>query len=253
MEEIIKLLDNLGVWNYIKETFIINGIPINKDNLIRVAIGFGLIKDNSSISIILNKKIYDFISKMQIKQKNTNFEQGFALIGNVFINDKGSNTILIDEFIENNDGISSEINGSWGQKSFQKVIDAITAPSSSIKVLLLCHTHPNMETIENDNYAHIRDAIENIPDNPLDLRKKGLNPSLGDILQLLSLNHFFPGIMKFIGILLPNGEFNFLTYDGASLKQIPNVFIKTNDGTYSFPTFLINNLQTENYDNKKSI
>lgn len=59
--------------------------------------------------------------------------------------------------------------------------------------------------------------------------------------------------MKFIGILLPNGEFNFLTYDGASLKQIPNVFIKTNDGTYSFPTFLINNLQTENYDNKKSI
>lgn len=253
MDEIINLLYDLEIWDVIKKTFIENNIPINYDNLRRIAIGFGLIKENSSISITLNKKTYDFICSMQLKQKKINFEQGFALIGNVLADNNGNNTIFINKFIENTDGLSSETNGSWGQKSFKKVIDEMTSPALNLKVLLLCHTHPNMEIIKNDDYAIIRNAIENIPNNPLVLRKQGLNPSIGDILQLLAMNHYFPGVMKFIGILLPNGEFNFLSYDGTSLKQISNVFIKTDNGAFPFPTFLVNDFQIEDYYNKKSL
>lgn len=251
MEEIIKLLNNLGVKDYIEQTFNANGIPFNEDNLIRVAIGFGLIKDVLPISIILNQEVSSFISKMQLKQQTYNTEQGFALIGKVQVDDNGNNTIFVDEFVENNDGLSSEISGSWGQNSFQKVVDKTIESSSNLKVLFLCHTHPNMEMVENDKYSHIRDAIENILDNPLNLREKGLNPSLGDIRQLLSLNHYFPGVMKFIGILLPNGEFNILAYNGQVLQQISNVFTKNNSIFYQFPTFMTNSSLTIDDNNVK--
>ncbi len=68
MEEIIKLLTDLDIYDYVEQTFNTNGIPLNEDNLIRVAIGFGLIKKVSPIEIILNPKVFDFISKMQSKE-----------------------------------------------------------------------------------------------------------------------------------------------------------------------------------------
>ncbi len=252
MEEIMKLLNNLDIYDYVEQAFNTNGIPLNEDSLIRVAIGFGLIKDVLPIEIILTQKVFDFIFRMQSKQKAFNFEQGFALIGTVQVNDSGINKIIVDDYVENSDGLSSEISGTWGQNSFQKVITKIIEPSQRPKVLLLCHTHPNMRIVKNDNYSNIRTAIENITDNPLQLREQGLNPSLGDIKQLVSLTKYFPGIMKFIGILLPNGEFNFLSYNGNTIQQIPNVFAKTSNGIYSFPTFTTNKTFIEDNCTKKN-
>ncbi len=58
--------------------------------------------------------------------------------------------------------------------------------------------------------------------------------------------------MKFIGILLPNGELNFLSYNGNTIQQISNVFANTSNGTYSFPTFMTNKTFIEDNCTKKN-
>ena len=62
--------------------------------------GFHNISDNFDSTVIITKEVGQLIDKTRILQKQSNFEQPFAILGTLQIDEENNPIIMFDKFIE---------------------------------------------------------------------------------------------------------------------------------------------------------
>ena len=243
MNETKKALENLGVLTDIEHTLATNNIEQTDENLTSSGFGFAKITESFEATLILSKEVYDFVAYMRKKQAKDLTEQPFALIGNLDLDSSNNPLIYLNKFIEDTDGVRKETHGRGGDSLYKKVNEYLNNNENINKVLLMGHTHPDMEKLSLkdgfiDNNAILREAFETITGNPLELRKRGLNVSVGDIVQLISTqNSASRANFILLGIALPNDELNVLFYNGTTIQSLDNIFVVRGKELESIPNF----------------
>ena len=243
MSELVKILENLGVLDDIKTTLLFNDIDSTEENMASTGFGFAKITESFESTLALSEEVYNFVSRMRKKQDKELMEQPFALTGNLGIDNDNTPIIYLNEFLEDTDGIRKATSGCGGDAFYQRVNAYLNNHENINKVLLMGHTHPDMEKLSAqegfiDENVGIREASESLVDNPLKLRKRGLNISVGDVVQLIKAQNS-ASRTNFIlsGIALPNGEFNILFYNGTTIQSLDNVFVVRGEKLESIPNF----------------
>jgi len=243
MHELINVLTSLSVLDDLKSSFSANNIEFNEINLKAASIGFDKITESlSSSMLVLNESVVNFISHMREKQETEFLEQGFALLGIMQQGSDGKTIGYINEYIEDDISDSRADSVVGGEEFYQKINTYLNDKSIPNKFLIMGHTHPDLEKLSKgqdfiDEREDIRMAIESLTGNPLRLRERGFNPSIGDIHSLIIGQNAISPVQLLMGIALPNSEFNVLHYNGTTIKSLDNIFVIRDNKLEPLPTF----------------
>lgn len=227
MERVKEILKNLNVIDAIYQGFDSCGIAKTDDNLRQAGFGFHKITDSFDSTVVLTEEVGQLIDKMRLLQQATSFEQPFALLGGMQLDDENKPVIVFSKFVEDKNASKNRYSAHMTPEMLSEINEYLEAPISVSKVLLLGHTHPvvdaQKETIPGVKGA-IVDALCNMEGNPLKLRNSGLNISVGDVSHLVQVQDGLGrGVLVLQGIVLQNGEFNVIFYDGSTIQSLDNV------------------------------
>ncbi|MCI8347166.1 MAG: hypothetical protein HFJ12_04385 [Bacilli bacterium] len=240
-EDVKKVLEQLGVLDTILETFSQRKIPITSETLSQAGFGFEMLSNSFESMIIITEDIKKFLSYIKDKQKSESLEQAFALFGQLSISDDNQPVIFLNQYVEDLKCEKKLNTNITSRELFQQVNKFLNNNHIRNKVLLLGHTHPLRKDIEiemTNEKKYIMDSINDLENNPLKVRENGLNLSLGDVASLIhyqkqaTRNNFL-----LEGIVLPNGEFNILYYDGNTIQLLNHVYVMKDDKLESIKSF----------------
>lgn len=243
MEEIKNVLEKLGVLKDIAASLLNYNIEQTDENFAKSGFGFARITESFSSILVLKEEIYNFINNMRDKQDKELMEQQFALTGNLGIGGDGKPIICLLNYIEDTTGIKRTTSTRGGEDFYKKINEYVNNNEDINKVLLLGHTHPDIDKLLSqddfsDEIVNIREATESLPDNPLKLRKRGLNVSFSDISQLINAqNSASRENFILLGIVLPNGELNVLFYNGRTIQSLDEIYVIRGESLEPIPTF----------------
>lgn len=248
MEKIKEILRKLNVIDNIYQAFDMNNIEINNENLKRAGFGFHKITDSIESTIVLTETVSLFIDKIRNLQHSEDFEQPFALLGIMQLDDKGNPLILFDKFIEEKNLSKNRYSSNLSESMIENINKYLSSAEIPNKVLLLGHTHPIVDfkkQIIPKNKKEVINALFSLKNNPLKLRDNGLNISVSDINQLVQVQeNIGRNTMVLQGIVLQNGELNIMFYDGSTIKSLDNVFVYQNNNLSPKQNFRTEGMET---------
>ena len=251
MNEIKQVLENLGVLEDVETALSISGTEQTDENITNAGFGFAKITETLESMLVLSEDVYNFVSLMREKQNTELAEQPFALIGNLGMDTNNKPIIYLNEFIEDKDGTRKATSGKGGNDFYQRINNYLNNHENINKVLLLGHTHPDIDKLSSqegfvDENINIREVSESLEGNPLKLRKRGLNISVGDIQQLVNAqNSASRTTFVLSGIALPNGEFNVLFYNGTTIQSLDSVFVVHGENLEAIQNFRNNSTRVK--------
>lgn len=228
MENIKKALENLSVIDEIYTAFEKNGLEKTDENLKCAGFGFHKITESLGATVVLTDPVDQFVDRIRQVQQDENAEQPFVLLGRLGAGDNSGLLILFDEFIEDNVSNKKEYSASYDKHLMNGINQLLGLTDIANKVVLLGHTHPIVSTdgaaLPEDKSA-VASALFGLEGNPLKLRKTGLNISVADVGQLIhAQEQAGREVLVLQGIVLQNGEFNIIFWDGDSLRTLDNVY-----------------------------
>lgn len=189
MEKIKEILRNLSVDDIIIQGFKQNNIELTDTNLSHAGFGFHNISDNFDSTVIITKEVGQLIDKTRILQKQSNFEQPFAILGTLQIDEENNPIIMFDKFIEATHATKNKYSASLDEKMLVDINSFLKDNTMTNKVLLFGHTHPIVQNVieTNGEKRKIIKSLYGLNNNPLKLRGMGLNISVADIKQLVQV------------------------------------------------------------------
>lgn len=202
--EVIDVYKNMGL----EESYLENG-----------GIGFGTITEELlDADTYIFKDAYEIINQIRKSTDETGIERYFALFGEFIASDDGQNIVITK--IEVDD--SENINDGKAHKS-EKFIENIKKLSGNYNCIIMCHTHPSKDKINQDltSFYEIKEQIK----EQLKLREPGFNISNADIKNTINDDQSGIDSDKLIlqGISLPNKEFNIFGIKDKKIMYIPRI------------------------------
>lgn len=225
MEKIKEVLKNLAVFDILYQAFDEKNIDFTDENLKHAGFGFHNIIESFDSTIIMQEHVGSFVERVKNLQQEEKLEQPFALLGFLQLDEKGSPFIIFDDFVGNDSIVKQRQSASYDKRMLNE-INQFLRGSVTNKVLLLGHTHPIESKNDGQVYENIvYSTLSALENNPLQLRNHGLNISVADIAQLVhTQEQVGRNILVLSGIVLSNGEFNIIFYDGTTIQSLDHIY-----------------------------
>lgn len=235
MEKVKDVLKNLNLLDNIYNVFTEHNIEVNDNNLKSGGFGFHAITESLPATVLLVDNTEHFVDKIKTLQETENLEQPFILLGSLQQDIEGNPLIIFDKFIGNESASKSKYSARLSSKMLKELNIFLNDKTISNKVILFGHTHPIVNHMDEDMSLEKNNAykvLSNMEGNPLKLREFGMNISMGDVIQLVNYKELLQQKATVLqGIVLANGEFNIIFFDGKTLKSLDNIYQINFDNT----------------------
>lgn len=247
LDEVKRVLDNLGVLTPMKEAFAEYGIPVNDENLYKAGFGFHKITENYGTKVIMEEEVMKDLRELNYLQNETRKEKTFALLGLMTVLD-GETIFYINHCLKGYDPNSTVRSSSFTEEFTNQVNNYINSDQVHNRFVLMGHTHPDIdEVLKNgeDNYQEneIQKAIfaKDKKNSSFLLRKAGLNISVTDVAHLVHFSNEVNGkgdILIGTAILLPHMELNILFHANHTIQFCNEAFSFDESGIRPIDNFL---------------